>query len=294
MLIVNTTCAIVFMLALMFLVAAGVQRTWGVQHGFARIVLGALINDIRNAIGSVVFSSWKGVNYIRGKAVTVSNPNSGDQANMRARLAAAAKYWYDTLTAGQRAGWEEFAQQQGSSSDSEQAQEGGTKVVIPDNRGVMSGFNAFCMVQCLGYSAGTHGMGDFLASAPLGIEPPNAPTDLLCVCYGDGIAPANNYFRLDWTAPVPTPNLSSARIRIWGVSLDGGVHRQLIGSVDVSLETFQIDTVKAAQGQTFDIGTLPGHYHLQVDCISGYALKSPPSNVCQPQILTTACEEQVP
>lgn len=256
----------------------------------ARIILGPIVNDIRNAIGSSVFSVWKGINYIRSKGATVSNPNSSSQAAIRARLSDLAKRWYNTLTTEQRMVWEEYADQLGSAQGSDQAQEGGTKVVIPQNRGVMSGFNAFVMLNSLAFSAGRYGQGEYTDDAPLNIDPPNAPTGLTCECRS--ISGNGNVLSLDWTAPVTPPALENARTRIWLLSLDAGVHKQMVFNLDAAQEATVVVQVNIAQGQLTDIRFCPGHYHIQLDTISDVGQKSAPSNVCQTflQPIGDACE----
>lgn len=247
----------------------------------ARIILSGLLNDIRNAVGSLVYSAWKGVHYVRNKAATVSNPNSTDQANIRARMSAAAKRWYDVLTAIQRNLWNEYAQGLGSAEGSDSAQEGGTKVVIPTNRGIMSGFNAYVMAMCLNYTAGIYGISAWSDDAPLGITPPNAPTDLVCLACAAG---AQNQIMLTWVDPAEPPALGIGRIRIFAVSLDGGVHRQQVDNVAKGNENYAFINAKSAQGQENLIHNLPGHYHIQIDAVNQHGQKSAPSNVCQPII----------
>jgi len=244
----------------------------------ARIILGELVNDIRNAIGSTVYSVWKGIHYIRQKASVVSNPNSADQSNMRARMSAASQRWYDALTQVQRDLWNEFAQQEGAARQSETHQEGGTKVVIPDNRGIMSGFNAYVMLNCVGYSAGVFAINVFRDDAPKGLTPPAAPTALACECLSGG-DPIQNLARLTWVDPMGA--FPSDRIRIWGVSVNGGAHKQLIDTVASGIQTYDVTDVKGALGASIPIDDLPGEYHFQIDCVGGLCLKSPPSNVCQ-------------
>lgn len=259
----------------------------------ARIILSDILNDIRNAIGAHVYSVWKGVHYIREKAGTISNPRSAAQESIRARIAAAAKYWYAVLTDEQRALWEEYAKGMGSSTDSNSVQGGGTKNLIPTNRGVMSGFNAFILINGLNYSAGVAPTGLYIVDAPIGIDPPNAPTNLTGNCYTHSVGdPKKNYVELAWVDPLTPPDLGAGRIRIWGLSLDGGVHRQILGNEETGKQIFLVDNVRIAQGRTVPIADLPGHYHFQIDFIGTKGQKSPPSNVCQVELpVGVACPE---
>jgi len=57
--------------------------------------------------GAVVFSKWKGRNYVR-QLVTPANPRSGAQMGFRASMKFLAQNW-STLTAGEQATWIERA-----------------------------------------------------------------------------------------------------------------------------------------------------------------------------------------
>ena len=53
--------------------------------------------------GSVVYSKWKGRNYVRRHAIP-SNPKSGGQLSVRAMMRFLSQYWA-TLTSGEQADW---------------------------------------------------------------------------------------------------------------------------------------------------------------------------------------------
>lgn len=47
-----------------------------------------LIGKTRQSVGGTTFSSWKGINVLKAKAVAVANPNTVAQQNQRARMKA--------------------------------------------------------------------------------------------------------------------------------------------------------------------------------------------------------------
>lgn len=59
--------------------------------------------------GAIVFSKWKGRNYVR-QLVVPANPKSAMQVSMRAMLKFLAQNWTNT-TSGQKATWEDYAAQ---------------------------------------------------------------------------------------------------------------------------------------------------------------------------------------
>lgn len=243
----------------------------------ARIYLSEVIQNISGSIGNHVYSCWKGLNYIRNKAVSILNPRSVDQANMRAKAGASAQRWYSTLTGAQRDLWNEYAQQQGAAAQQTGPNGNGgagTKSLIPGNGGVMSGFNAYVMINSLAYSGDTTAMATFVDDAPLGIDAPTAPTTLGCTWNGATCCP-------DLTWVDPSEVLVGSRIRIWGVSLDGGAHRQLMTTAPLEDEAASVCQIRAALGAIYNVRDLPGHYHFQIDAIGPNGQKSPPSNICQ-------------
>lgn len=250
-----------------------------------RMVLGPLIESISNSIGATIISTWKGVTYARRKGASPSNPVSEAQANIRARISAASKRWAGVLTGAQRAGWESYAQGLGSAADSKDYDKTGIRVIIPDNRKVMSGINAYLLLNCLSFSAGAKLMTQWTDDAPNGIDPPNPPTNLTCECCS-ALLPKHNCVRWTWDDPVNT--VGGERIRLWGVSHQGGAHRQVIYNVPLGWEDLALCDVKGAHGQTFKFDQLPGMYLFQIDCVSADGQKSPPSNICQLNLPTYA------
>lgn len=238
----------------------------------AKITVGPLFTDIRNSIGNLVFSAWRGINYVRQKGISISNPNSLDQANIRARLSAVSKRWKEVLSQSQRNEWNEYAQQISEANGPGDQQGADPQIIIPLNGGQMSGFNSFVMLNSLLYSAGILPLGGFISVAPLGIDPPNPPTALAAswndtTCCIDAI----------WTDPIAA--LSLSRIRVWVESYEASVHAQLVQSEDLSIEGSNICNIKIALGAQSPVRFHPGTYLVQVDCIGPNGQKSPNSNV---------------
>jgi len=69
----------------------------------AKIKLAAIVDDMRNKVGNVVFSTGRGGNYIRRRVIP-SNPKTTYQTAVRANLTSLAEGWA-SLTDGQRTQW---------------------------------------------------------------------------------------------------------------------------------------------------------------------------------------------
>lgn len=230
----------------------------------ARIKLGALISDIRGAIKEQVFSIWKtGVHYVRSKAGIISNPQSRYQDVIRQAMTVASKEWFDTLTVQQRDNWNEFA----SGLTPKEGGGGGILNIIPQNRGIMSGFNAYCMAWAMVERCGLIHPGTF-ADSPLGATPPEAPV-LTAVSHLAGTV------TIDWDDPDIVE--AGAEIRIWTRSRQNICHRQMRTCVALALGTFDNTSFRGANGATILYVNAPGHYLFQLDCIQLNGLKSPPS-----------------
>lgn len=117
----------------------------------ARIVLSGLLQDIRGSIGASTFSAWKGITYMRNKAITVSNPQTMSQEAVRANLAISVAS-YRALTEIQKALWEEYAQQQKNTNSADEVV--GDFGIIPQAGKTQSGFNAYIGVNQVLFSAG--------------------------------------------------------------------------------------------------------------------------------------------
>lgn len=214
------------------------------------------------------------------------NPRSDYQMGVRNYMAGASQYWHTTLTAEQRILWNEYAQSRGSAASQTGPNSNGgcgTKNLIPGNGGVMSGFNAFCANSTRAYSAGIVAVGTYVADPLIGVDAPNAPTGFICTYCDDT---GTKTLRFAWVDPVVAP--VGSVIRIWAKSLDAGVHRQILTSIALAVQTADVTQVRVALGQTVAIETVPGHYHFQLDCISPSGKASPPSNICQAEVTVAA------
>lgn len=238
-------------------------------------LIGQVLGVLRGSVGGLLtFSQWRGVPYVRAKSLSITNPRSESQSDIRARITHTSRRWYETLTPAQRNEWNEFALQQGSASSGAQEVGAGTKQVIPGTRGVMSGFNAFIMNNLLAFTSGSLPAGLFVDDAPLGLPIPNPPTNLTGV-WRDDICVVD----LSWTTPLEQPIVS--RIRVWTVSLDAVCHKQIVANIGVPTATAAIEEIRIAKGKTDPIRKNPGEYHFQADAIDNKGLRSPPSNVFQ-------------
>ena len=75
MLTINLICMIVFLCASAYLIPAMLYKHRGQESGMARVWLSEVLNDIRGSVKNHVYSVWRGLNYIREKAVSIPNPN---------------------------------------------------------------------------------------------------------------------------------------------------------------------------------------------------------------------------
>lgn len=233
----------------------------------ARIQLSGLLTDVRGKIGNYVFSVWKaGNHYIRNVASVISNPSSSDQALVRCYMAMLTKYWYDTLTADQRENWNTWALTEPGKGN----KDGGVETVIKGNNGKMSGFNAFCMANMWNRTAGISA--DVIAVAPLGVTPPTPPLSVAA-------SEAAGTVTVTWTEPIT--HEADARVRIWGVSREKLMHRQLLATEPVAAGTKDIVSFKGAGGASILFADVVGHFLIQLDTVDDTGTKSGPSNVAE-------------
>lgn len=144
----------------------------------AKIVLSALLSDIRGSLGGSTFANWKGQAYMRNKALAVSNPHTAAQALVRASFSARVAGW-KVLSFAERAAWEEYAQARGSASWWEDMV--GSQGLIPGKGRLLSGLNAFIGVNALLSRAGLA----TITAAPLPLTAVETP-QLSNVVYGVG------------------------------------------------------------------------------------------------------------
>jgi hypothetical protein len=111
-------------------------------------VTGPLMSlDARGAIGeAIVFSYWKGVNYVRSRVVP-KNPNTTDQQAIRLLIKDASQGWSD-ISSSLRAAYDSFAEGQR-----------------------FSGFNKF-VKDAVGKNGGKDYDGSFVAPTSVGDDTP--------------------------------------------------------------------------------------------------------------------------
>jgi hypothetical protein len=67
-----------------------------------------ILGGFSGKVGTVIGGNWKGIDYMRGKAASVSNPKTEAQLDQRARFGAALKF-LQPLTAFLRVGFKNYA-----------------------------------------------------------------------------------------------------------------------------------------------------------------------------------------
>lgn len=230
--------------------------------GMARITLGSVVNGISGSIDSMVYSTWKGINYIRSKAKTSANTQSANQANMRARQAECSKYWNTTLTQAQRDVWETYAAGLpiGGSAPGD---------IIKRAKGPFSGFTAFMRNNQLAFTADTVLIGAFVADAPIGIPGPDAPVGLAAAFAAGNIT-------VEWAEGTVT----GLRIRLWIRSQTvKGLHSQLITTALSADLTANLSAMLGRKGAVIPFVSAPGLYDVQADIVNVTGQVSPPSTI---------------
>ena len=232
----------------------------------ARIILGEMINDIRNSVDAHTYSIWKGVHYLRKKACIVGNPKSSAQGLYRQQVERSSRLWFNTLGPGDRSTFDTLAAALASASQSEATQ--GSKQIIPFNRGRMSGFNAYIMVNGLIESIG----GTASTSAPIGVDAPPSAYNL-AVAY---VAGPPEKFTLTWDEPASIP--VDAEVRIWAMTRKY-CHKQFVAHVTAGVKTYDVTALKGAQGAS--VGLPKDYYMFQIDVVRQEGLKSAGSNIAE-------------
>lgn len=240
----------------------------------AKIVFnGAIVQDMSGSMGASVVSKWKGRNYIRLASPSINNPRTEAQARVRNRLSELLELW-KSLTEGQKALWEEYAQAQGRQSQADA--QVGSKGIIPTPGILMSGVNAFV------------GVNQRLASAglPYVTVPPEgsvAGAQALIVTYGGG--------DLDIEARFPAGSLLSDDIvRFWGLGAWKAGHAYILGTgtpIDITADPIvaqlSIDTWRVGGGMNVSevpLTELEGRVvKIQVDVVRPTGAFSPGSTV---------------
>ena len=232
---------------------------------------GPLTMDIRGSIGNQTFSIQKtGVSTIRNKAAVISNPSSPDQAAIRCSLAQLSKDWGDVLVQAERDAWNTYALTQPGKGNGD----GGILTVIKGNNGIMSGENAYILVNQWLKSIGAAST----KVAPIGRTPPTAPVITSIVW---------NVDRADVIWVLPTTMKVGAKVRLWIAKHQPDVHRQLVWAEDATLLTRALYFCKVAQGAAGLVKDYPGDYIIQMDTVDTDGTKSGPSNVLELNVPVT-------
>lgn len=230
--------------------------------GMARITLGSVVNGISGSIDQMVYSTWKGINYIRSKAKTAGNFQSAAQQLVRTRQTECSKYWSDTLTQVQRDAWTTYA----SGLPTSGAAPGD---IITKGKGPWSGFTAFMRNNQLAFSAAESAMGVFIAAAPIGIPAPDAP--ILDV-------PVWNTPNIDltWAEGV----VVGTQARIWARRSDGKYfHPQIASPAIAAGGVGQLSGLAGKEGKQVTFLLALGRYDFQMDIVSAEGQVSPPSTL---------------
>lgn len=250
------------LMLLTLLIGLPVSRVFGL-----RATYNGGIGDLRGTLNGWTYGIWKaGVYVIRKAASVISNPSSSDQALVRCYMAMLTKYWFDTLTSDQRENWNTWALTEPGKGN----KDGGVETVIKGNNGKMSGFNAFCMANMWNRTAGISA--DVITVAPLGVTPPTPPLSVAA-------SEAAGTVTITWTEPIT--HEADARVRIWGVSREKLMHRQLLATEPVAAGTKDITSFKGAGGASILFADVVGHFLFQLDTVDDTGVKSGPSNVAE-------------
>jgi hypothetical protein len=227
----------------------------------ARITLGSVINSISGSIDQLVYSTWKGINYIRSKAKTISNPQSTSQMDIRSRTAECAKYWNDTLTQDERDAWELYA-------GSIVIPSSGPGDIIKPSKGPFSGYTAFLRNNILMFVSGQQALGAFQPLAPIGVTGPDAPVDAAAGW-------VLNALKVSWT-PGTVPG---TKVITWARGQDIAVHSQIIATTDVASGISSTANVKGAQGVSIPLTKVRGIFDAQVMAVDNLGQPSAASEL---------------
>lgn len=265
--------AVLILLVLFIAVSLHMSRLsrwniFGDRAGMARVTLGPLFNSISGSIGEVVNATWKGINYIRSKAKTISNPQSEDQGDIRARVTECSKYWTDVLTAQERANWETYS----------------SNIVVPSSgpgdiykpaKGPFSGYTAFMRNNILKFTSGQSPLGTFQVLAPIGVTSPDAPT---------GVAAAGGALnvQVSWT-PGTVPG---TKVCTWLRSKDKTYHPQIIATTAVASGISISLSANGLQGVAIPFTQVRATVDVQVMVVDAFGQPSPASTLVRGILVT--------
>lgn len=183
----------------------------------ARVVLSGLLQDIRGGLGASTFSAWKGINYMRNKAITVSNPQTVKQMAMRQFFALSVSN-YRGLTDVQKALWEEYAQQlKGTNSADEVVGDSG---IIPKVGMTQSGMNAYIGVNQ-----------QLKGSAQVRVSVPPVPPDVGATSFILLLGTAATV-HVEFVA-TPNPEAKTRKLEVWMKGWWKGAHSYIAAVADV-------------------------------------------------------------
>lgn len=228
----------------------------------ARIFGTIAVSRIQGKSGEINYKRWKSGVLVAQKAATgVRNPNSANQNVIRNVFAVYSKRWLSTLTAQLRADWETYAlTMPGKYGDAQ-----GVREIVNSNGGIMSGINAYCLVNAWLYSIGMAGTD----APPLSAPAPTNINDLAASSLAGTVT-------VTWTAPTAEVD---AQTRIWMASMQGTFHKQIVGSAGATEGTKDITAVAAALGKSILLATLAGQFvFIQADTVNPTGGKSAGSN----------------
>jgi len=177
-----------------------------------------------------------------------------------------SRRWFTSAMDGKRDLWEAFAKQFGDASKSNERQ--GQKQIIPFNRKVFSGMNAYIMHNALLSGVGLATVDD----APLGKDGPPSAYNLS----GVFVAGPPKKITLTWDEPAGFPG--DAKVRIWGMGVKHA-HKQYIATVNAAVKTYDVTAIRGARGAS--VGLPEDMYRFQIDAINAYGLKCAGSNIAE-------------
>ena len=183
----------------------------------ARVVLAGILQDIRASIGASTFSAWKGVSYLRNKAITVANAQTTKQMEMRAQFGESIGE-YRGLTTIQKAMWEEYAQQQKTQNAKNEVV--GDFGIIPQLGKTQSGFNAYIGTNQVLYRA-------IFPRVAMPPKQPQPKSTRFVVLTGTGAT-----IHIEWTS-VANPLALTMNLEIWVKGWWKGAHSYVATIVPV-------------------------------------------------------------
>ena len=245
----------------------------------ARFKLGEIMMDIRGSVRNHVYSVWNGTHYLRTNAEEIGNPKTEKtQDPLRARIDYLSKQWHEGLTDAQRAGWEVFAKAQGSKGLRDKNK--GENCIIPQNLGLMSGYNAYLMLNLQGWSVNPLVEAAFyLADAPIGYDG-TVITTAVTASYNAGTGAIDITYNIPasygaWRTGMTNP----AAIRVWHKP-PGGLHSRIGTTMACPAGSEGAAGAASIPGIVqygISLANPPGHHIICIDSISSFGLKSAPS-----------------